>query len=92
MLNTISARKIQREYKKVFEQANQENEPIIVVANNKPVGAIISLNLLDKLEKKLTLEQLTKEALEEYKAGKTKTIETEDDWKKFKEGVLNDAL
>ncbi len=92
MLNTISARQIQREYKKVFEQANKENKPIVVVTNNKPVGAIISLKLLDQLEGRMRLEQITREALEEYKKGKTKSIETEEDWKKFEEEVRKEAL
>lgn len=72
MLNTISARQIQREYKKVLEDANKSNEPIIVMANNKPLGAVIGLDLLEKIQ----LETVLKEALEEYKAGKTKSIST----------------
>lgn len=76
MLNTVSAKQIQREYKKVFEQANKENTPILVITNNKPVGAIISLDLLDKLNKNIQLELLEKEALKEYKKGETQTIST----------------
>jgi prevent-host-death family protein len=72
MFNTVSARQIQREYKKVLEDANKSKEPIVVMANNKPLGAIISLDLLEKLQ----MEAVLNEALEEYKAGKTKTIST----------------
>jgi PHD/YefM family antitoxin component YafN of YafNO toxin-antitoxin module len=72
MLNTISARQIQREYKKVFEDANKSKEPIVVMSNNKPQGAIIGLDLLEKLQ----LDAVLREALEEYKAGKTKSIST----------------
>lgn len=72
MLNTISARQIQREYKKVLQQANESKEPIIVMANNKPLGAIIGLDLLEKLQ----VEAVLKEALDEYKAGVTKSIST----------------
>lgn len=72
MLNTISARQIQREYKKVLESANKSKEPIVVMSNNKPLGAVIGLDLLEKLQ----IEAVLKEALEEYKAGKTKTIAT----------------
>ncbi len=75
MLNTISARQIQREYKKVLIEANKSNEPIIVMSNNKPQGAIIGLDLLEKLQ----LEVALKEALEEYRAGKTKTISTREE-------------
>lgn len=72
MLNTISARQIQREYKKVLQDANKSKDPIVVMSNNKPLGAIIGLDLLEKLQ----LDVALREALEEYKAGKTKTIST----------------
>ncbi len=72
MLNTISARQIQREYKKVLIEANKSDEPIIVMSNNKPQGAIIGLDLLEKLQ----LDVALKEAMAEYKAGKTKVIST----------------
>lgn len=82
MFTTISARQIQREYKKVLNQANKSKEPIVVMANNKPLGAIIGLDLLEKLQ----LEAALNEALEEYKAGKTKSIDTKKDLEKhFKE-------
>lgn len=72
MLNTISARQIQREYKKVLQRANESKEPIVVMANNKPLGAIIGLDLLEKIQ----LELIVKQALKESKSGKTKIIET----------------
>ena len=72
MFNTISARQIQREYKKVLQKANELKEPIVVMSNNKPLGAIIGLDLLEKIQ----LELVLNEALKEYKAGKTKTIST----------------
>lgn len=72
MFNTISARQIQREYKKVLQQANDSKEPIVVMANNKPLGALIGLELLEKLQ----LEASLNEALREYKAGNTKKIST----------------
>lgn len=75
MFTTISARQIQREYKKVLAQANKSKEPIVVMSNNKPLGAIISLDLLEKIQ----LDAVLKEALDEYKAGKTKSISTEEE-------------
>lgn len=82
MFTTVSARQIQREYKKVLELANKSKEPIIVMANNKPIGAVIGLDQLEKIQ----MEVVLNEALEEYKAGKTKSIETEEDLEKhFKE-------
>lgn len=74
-MNTVSARQIQREYKKVLETANKVNKPIIVMSNNKPQGAIIGLDLLEQLQ----LDLVLKEAMAEYKAGKTKTISTEEE-------------
>lgn len=82
MFNTISARQIQREYKKVLEKANRSKEPIVVMANNKPLGAVIGLDLLEKLQ----LEFVVKQALAESKAGKTKVIKTQKDLEEdFKE-------
>ena len=85
MLNTISARRIQREYKKVLEEANKSKEPIVVMSNNKPQGAIIGLDLLEKLQ----LDIVLAEAMEEYRAGKTKSISTmeelEADFKEMRE-------
>ncbi len=75
MITTVSARQIQREYKKVLKQANASKEPIIVMANNKPLGAIIGLKLLEKFQMELVLN----EALAESKAGKTKVIKTFED-------------
>ena len=75
MLNTVSARQIQREYKKVLQTANKSKEPIIVMANNKPLGAVIGLDLLEKIR----LEAVLNEALEEYRVGKTKSIDAKED-------------
>ncbi len=75
MFNTVSARQIQREYKKVLKEANESKEPIIVVAHNKPVGAVVGLDILEKLQAEAVLSQ----ALKDYKAGKTKTISTMND-------------
>ncbi|OGE24843.1 hypothetical protein A3C26_00210 [Candidatus Daviesbacteria bacterium RIFCSPHIGHO2_02_FULL_39_12] len=72
MFNTVSARQIQREYKRVLERANRSKKPIVVMANNKPLGAVVGLNILEKLQ----LEAAYNKALEDYKAGKTKTIST----------------
>lgn len=72
MFNTVSARQIQREYKKVLQDANKSKEPIVVMANNKPLGAVVGLRILEKLQIEAVLDQ----ALEDYKAGKTKTIST----------------
>ncbi len=72
MHNTISARQIQREYKKVLEKANKIKKPIIVISNNKPLGAIIGLDLLERIQ----LDLAAKEALENYRAGRATSIST----------------
>ena len=45
------------------------------MSNNKPQGAIIGLDLLEKLQ----LDALYIEAMKEYVAGKTKSISTEEE-------------
>ncbi|OGD87916.1 hypothetical protein A2870_03995 [Candidatus Curtissbacteria bacterium RIFCSPHIGHO2_01_FULL_41_11] len=78
MFTTISARQIQREYKKILAKANKSKEPIVVMANNKPLGAVIGLDALEKLQ----VEAVLNEAMEEYRAGKTKTIKNKKDLEK----------
>lgn len=90
MFTTISARQIQRGYKKVFEDANKSKEPIIVMSNNKAQGAIIGLDLLERIQ----LEALAEEALKESREGKTKIIRTkrdlEEDLENLKKYVLSE--
>lgn len=51
MLPTITARDIQREYKKVIDEVQSTNKPIVLITRNRPVAAIISIELLDRLQK-----------------------------------------
>lgn len=69
-MHTISARQLQREYKKVLAHANKINKPVIVMSNNKPQGALIGLDLLERLQ----LDKIASEALEEYRQGKTTSL------------------
>ena len=46
--STISAREIQRGYKKVFARVKKTKRPVVVMTNNAPQAAIISLEMLDK--------------------------------------------
>ena len=48
------------------------------MANNKPLGAVIGLDALEKLQ----VEAVLNEAMEEYRAGKTKTIKNKKDLEK----------
>lgn len=70
MLHTISARQLQREYKRVLERANKIDEPLLVMSNNKPQGAVIGLELVERLR----LEDVAQEAMDEYRQGKTLSI------------------
>jgi PHD/YefM family antitoxin component YafN of YafNO toxin-antitoxin module len=45
---TIAARDIQRGYKKVFDTVKKTKRPIVVMANNTPQAAIISLEMLEE--------------------------------------------
>ena len=64
---TVSARKIQREYKKVFESVKKTKQPVVVMANNTPQAAIISLEMLDEY-KKLQVERMLFEAIDRIQA------------------------
>ena len=88
MFTTVSARQIQRGYKKVFEDANKSKEPIVAMSNNKPLGGIISLDLLEKIRLDAILEQ----ALKESREGKTKIIRTKKDLEKDIEDLKKYAL
>ena len=79
MYATVSSRQIQREYKTILKKANKTNQPIVVMSNNKPQGAVIGLDLLEKVQLELVLQ----EALEEYRAGKTISITNEEDLEKY---------
>lgn len=45
---TISARDIQRGYKKIFDTVKRTKKPVVVMANNNPQAAIISLAMLEE--------------------------------------------
>lgn len=92
MLNTVSTRDLQRTPKKVIEEAKRLQKPLIVISDNKPQAALISMTLLDKFLKNIPeespydLEKLNKlavEALEESKQGKTRVISTPEEYEKW---------
>jgi len=69
---------MQREYKKVFDKANKIKKPIVVFSHNKPLGAVIGVDLLEKLQ----LDAVAREALEEYKRGEAVPIKNFDEFAK----------
>lgn len=46
----IPARELQRNYKKVFAKAKASKKPIIVMANNVPQAAIMTMEQFEELE------------------------------------------
>jgi hypothetical protein len=69
---SISAREMQREYRQVFAKANKEKKPVVVFAHNKPIGAVIGMDILEKLQ----VDYIVNQALRESKEGKTVVIDT----------------
>lgn len=72
MPQTVPMREILRNWKGVFAKAKKSKEPIIILSNSEPQAALISLDLLEKMR----LEVVAKEALADYKAGRTISIST----------------
>src|SRR5437870_1607060 len=72
---TVSARQIQRDYKGLFEKANRIKEPIVVMSNNKPQGAVIGLDLLERIR----IQEVLNEALNDLREGKVETISTREE-------------
>lgn len=67
---TTTARELQRNYKKVFEEAKKTKEPIFVMKNNKPEVAIIDAKRLEEMEAVYEVLQ----SYEEARTGKTKIL------------------
>lgn len=67
---TTTAKDIQRNYRKVFDEAKKTGEPIFVMRNNKPDVAIIDAKKLEEMEAILAVLK----SREEVKAGKYKIL------------------
>lgn len=76
---SISAREMQREYRQVFAKANKGNKPVVVFAHNKPIGAVIGIEQLERLQ----METVLKQAVNEYKMKETKIIKTDKELEKY---------
>lgn len=68
--NFTSAREIQRNYKRLFEQVKKTKRPLVVMRNNKPEVAIIGIKKLEEYE---ALSFIVK-SLREIKEEKAKTL------------------
>ncbi len=53
MPNTVSSKEIQISYKAIFQKAMRLKEPIVVLKNNKPQVAIVDIETLDEMKKKI---------------------------------------
>jgi prevent-host-death family protein len=50
-VNYTTLREVQRNPKKVSEEVNKEDKPFIVMSNNRPQFAIVSLKFLSQMQK-----------------------------------------
>lgn len=73
---TISAREVQRQYKRVFESVKKTKRPVVVMANNTPQGAIVSLDMLEEYNKMKEDQKLFK-IIDEIQAKNTGKTEKE---------------
>lgn len=67
---TTTAREIQRNYKKVFDEVKRTKEPVFVMKNNRPQVAIVDANKLGEMEAVIAVLQ----SREEARTGKTKVL------------------
>lgn len=68
--NFTSAREIQRNYRKLFDQVKATKRPLVVMRNNKPEVAIIDIKKLEELEGISFIFQ----SLKEIKEGKARLL------------------
>jgi len=67
MPTTVSARELQRDYKAIFAKANQTNQPIFIISNNKPQAVILGLKQAEEYNKFMS-EQKFWEAVREIQS------------------------
>ena len=84
---TIPMREILRNWRAVFAKTKKAKEPLIILSNNEPQAALISLDLLEEFR----LEKLKLEALTEYRQGKTKAISTSEEFEKEIEEIRQNS-
>lgn len=74
MLHTVTARQMQKEYKRIFDRVKETQKPVVVISNSKPMVAIISIEQLEKIAPHYGLRELELIAIKEHEEGKTKVI------------------
>ncbi|OGK35240.1 hypothetical protein A3A93_05535 [Candidatus Roizmanbacteria bacterium RIFCSPLOWO2_01_FULL_38_12] len=77
--STIPVRDILRDYKKVFDRVKKSGKGVVVIRDNIPQVAIISLEEYEKIQ----LDNLRNDAIKEYNEGKTRSIDTKEDLENY---------
>ena len=78
--NTVSARDIQRNYRKIFDRVKRLKKPVVVMTNNTPDVVIMNVKELENLYTKAEQTELrqTLQAIKLYKrekgSGKLRTL------------------
>ncbi len=67
---TTTAREIQRNYRKVFDEVKRTKETVFVMRNNKPEVAIVDAKKLEEMEAILAVLQ----SREDVESGKGKVL------------------
>lgn len=67
---TTTAREIQRNYRKIFDEVKKTKEPVVVMKNNKPEVVIMDAKKLAEMQAALDVLQ----SREEIRTGKGKTL------------------
>ncbi|MEI8232469.1 MAG: type II toxin-antitoxin system Phd/YefM family antitoxin [bacterium] len=76
ILNTVSARELQRDYKSIFTRAKKTKEPIMVISNNEPQIIMLSPDTFKRYANSLSRQELW-ETIASIQADNPNTVETE---------------
>lgn len=78
MPKTVTPREIQRSYRKIFDEVKETQEPVVVMKNNKPEVAIVSVEIMENyLTKKSKVKKDPVKALKKLRG----IWEGRPDWK-----------
>ena len=82
MYNNIYSKDLQRNYKKILDGVRENiHIPYLVYKRNKPLAAIVSLNLLEEYNEMKRIKEISaalaviNEGEKEYKEGRAKKVE-----------------
>lgn len=77
---TVSVQQIQRNYRKIFDEVMTEQEPVIILNNNKPEVVVVEIHQFEVMQQKAEQYELemARKAIEEFqkekKRGKLKKL------------------